>query len=175
MDLAWQVTLIPPEQLERARAERPDAEHAPQEGTDWAMRREVLDSPLGIPCNPPPWGILHAVDLRTGELLWSSRLGTVRDLSPIPLPWKLGTPNIGGPLVTRSGLIFIGATLDDYLRAFDVETGEEVWKGRLPAGGQATPMSYAAGGRQYVVIAAGGHGRAGTRLGDSILAFALPR
>jgi quinoprotein glucose dehydrogenase len=99
----------------------------------------------------------------------------VRDISPVPIPWKLGVPNLGGPLVTASGLIFIGATMDDYLRAFDLETGEEIWKARLPAGGQATPMSYAAGGRQYVVIAAGGNGGGGTTPGDSILAFALPR
>jgi quinoprotein glucose dehydrogenase len=92
------------------------------------------------------------------------------------VPIKLGIPGVGGRLVTASGLVFIGAAMDDYLRAFDLETGEELWKGRLPAGGQATPMSYRVrpGGKQYVVIAAGGHGRAGTRLGDFIVAFALP-
>jgi len=102
-------------------------------------------------------------------------LGSVRDLLPLPIPWKIGTPNSGGPLVTASGLVFIGAAMDDYLRAFDAETGEELWKGRLPAGGQATPMSYRVrpGGRQFVVISAGGHGRVGTRLGDALVAFAL--
>jgi quinoprotein glucose dehydrogenase len=102
-------------------------------------------------------------------------LGTVRDLAPLPLPIKWGTPNLGGPIVTAGGLVFIGAAMDDYLRAFDAATGRELWKGRLPAGGQATPMSYVWQGRQYVVIAAGGHARVGTRLGDSIVAFALPR
>jgi quinoprotein glucose dehydrogenase len=131
-------------------------------------------SAIGIPCNSPPWGTLAAVDLATGEIRWQVRLGTVRDISPLPIPWKLGTPNLGGPLVTGGGLIFIGAAMDDYLRAFDVESGEELWKGRLPAGGQATPMTYRLDGRQYVVIAAGGHARAGTKLGGHLLAFALP-
>ena len=117
---------------------------------------------------------LAAVDLATGDVRWQVPFGTVRDIGPVPLPWKAGVPNVGGPLVTASGLIFIGAALDDYLRAVDVETGTELWKGRLPAGGQATPMTYRAGGRQFVVIAAGGHSRAGTRLGDHVVAFALP-
>ena len=89
---------------------------------------------------------------------WEVPLGTVRDLAPIPLPIKFGTPNLGGPIVTQGGLVFIGAAMDNFLRAFDLETGEELWKGRLPAGGQATPMTYRLGenGRQFVVIAAGG-------------------
>ena len=117
-----------------------------------------------------------AVDLTSGDIRWSVPLGTVRDIAPVPLPIGWGTPNLGGPLTTASGLIFIGAAMDDYLRAFDIETGKEVWKARLPAGGQATPMSYVVrdGGRQYVVIAAGGHGRAGTTLGDYVIAYALP-
>ena len=98
--------------------------------------------------------------------------GQVRDLAPVPIPWKAGVPHVGGPLVTAAGLVFIGAG-DDYLRAFDLESGEELWRARLPAGGQATPMTYRAAGRQYVVIAAGGHGRFGTTLGDALVAFAL--
>jgi quinoprotein glucose dehydrogenase len=92
----------------------------------------------------------------------------------MPIQW--GTPNLGGPIITGSGLVFIGAAMDDYLRAFDSETGEELWKGRLPAGGQATPMTYRIrpDGKQYVVIAAGGHGSLETTLGDYIVAFALP-
>jgi quinoprotein glucose dehydrogenase len=87
-----------------------------------------------------------------------------------------GTPNLGGPIVTAGGLVFVAAALDDYLRAFDVDTGAELWKGRLPAGGQAMPMTYriGPGGKQFVVIAAGGHGKLGTRLGDSLVAFTLP-
>jgi hypothetical protein len=107
---------------------------------------------------------------------WEVPLGTVRDLAPVPLPIKWGTPNLGGPIVTQNGLVFIGAAMDNYLRAFDLQTGKELWKGRLPAGGQATPMTYRLeeNGRQFVVIAAGGHGRLGTDIGDSVVAFALP-
>jgi quinoprotein glucose dehydrogenase len=99
-----------------------------------------------------------AVDTATGEVEWEVPLGTVRDLAPVPLPIKFGIPNLAGPIVTQGGLVFIGAAMDNYLRAFDLETGEELWKGRLPAGGQATPMTYRLGenGRQFVVIAAGG-------------------
>jgi glucose dehydrogenase len=87
-----------------------------------------------------------------------------------------GTPNLGGPIATAGGLTFIASAMDNYLRAFDTDTGKELWKGRLPAGGQAMPMTYLAGrnGKQFVVIAAGGHGKLGTRLGDSVVAFALP-
>jgi hypothetical protein len=107
---------------------------------------------------------------------WQVPLGTVRDLAPVPVPIRWGTPNLGGPIVTGGGLVFIAAAMDNYLRAFDLETGKELWKGRLPAGAQATPMTYRLGedGRQFVVIAAGGHGRLGTDIGDSVVAFALP-
>ncbi len=173
-DLAWMVRLLPPEQYAAERAANPGVEISPQEGSKFAMRRELLLSPLGLPCNPPPWGLLVAVDMQRGEILWSEKLGTVRDIAPVPIPWKLGVPNLGGPITTDGGLVFIGAAMDDYLRAFDLATGAELWKGRLPAGGQATPMTYRHGGRQYVVIAAGGHSRAGTTPGDAIVAFALP-
>lgn len=176
MDLAWVVSLMPIEEYEDARRANPGVEISPQRGTPYAMRREMLMSNWDLPCSPPPWGTLSAIDLGTGDIRWQVRLGTIRDLSPLPIPWKLGVPNLGGPLVTGSGLIFIGATMDDYIRAFDIETGKELWKGRLPAGGQATPMTYrlSENGKQYVVIAAGGHARAGTTLGDAIVAFALP-
>ena len=108
--------------------------------------------------------------------MWQEPLGTVRDLAPIPLKIKYGVPNLGGPITTSSGLIFIAATLDNYIRAFDINNGNQLWEARLPAGGQATPMTYRIEKtrKQYVVIAAGGHGRAGSKLGDSIIAFALP-
>jgi quinoprotein glucose dehydrogenase len=175
MDLPWTVRLFPGENYPAERAANP-GEVARQEGTRFGLVRGALLSPLGLPCNAPPWGTLAAVDLATGEIRWQVRLGTVRDIAPLPIPWKAGVPNLGGPLVTAAGLVFVAATFDDYLRAFDVATGEELWKGRLPAGGQATPMTYRArpGGRQLVVIAAGGYGRIGNNMGDYLVAYALP-
>ena len=145
-------------------------------GTPYDGRFGVLISPLGVPCNPQPWGALTALDLERRTVRWEVTLGTTRDLAPVPLPLPWGTPNMGGPIATAGGLVFIGAALDDYLRAFDSETGAELWKGRLPAGGQATPMTYRLqdDGLQLVVIAAGGHATLGTTLGDSVVAFALP-
>jgi quinoprotein glucose dehydrogenase len=176
MDVAWSIHLVPRDDFEARRAAEPDVEWGVQRGVPFGLRRTALLSPVGIPCNPPPWGSLAAIDLERGTIDWQVPLGTVRDIAPVPIPWKLGVPNLGGPLVTRSGLVFVGAAMDDYLRAFDLETGEELFAGRLPAGGQATPMSYRSpSGRQMVVIAAGGHSRAGSRLGDSVVAFALPR
>ena len=175
--IAHVVTLIPRDRYNLARAENPKAEFGRQVGTPFAMRREPLLSPLGIPCNPPPWGTLAAVDVATGRVRWEVPLGTTRDLGPLPVAVRWGTPNMGGPIATASGLTFIGAAMDNYLRAFDSDTGAELWKGRLPAGGQATPMTYRLRetGRQFVVIAAGGHNRLGTKLGDHVVAFALPQ
>ncbi len=152
----------------------PDSQYTAQSGTPYGMRRQMLVSPLGVPCSRPPWGTLVAVNLNSGRIQWQVPLGTSEDIAPWPFGDIAGTPAIGGPLVTASGLVFIGAALDDYLRAFDLDTGRELWKGRLPAGGQATPMSYQLDGRQYVVIAAGGHGGAGTTAGDYVVAYALP-
>jgi quinoprotein glucose dehydrogenase len=174
-DFPWAVTLIPRKDFPgRSGTPESGVEFAPQTGASHGMRREPILSPLGVPCNSPPWGSLVAVDLSTGDQLWNVRLGTIEDIAPLPIPWKLGTPNLGGPLVTGGGLVFIGAAADDYLRAFDMKNGDELWKGRLPAGGQATPMTYAIDGRQYIVIAAGGYGRGPMTLGDVIVAFRLP-
>ncbi len=174
IDTPWEVTLIPADQVEKAQRENPEVEIGQQRGTPYAMMRRLLLSKLDLPCNPPPWGTLAAIDLQRGEILWQRPLGTVRDLAPVPLPIGYGTPNLGGPVLTGSGLIFIGAAMDNYLRAFDVETGQELWKRRLPAGGQATPMTYrlSKDQPQMVVIAAGGHGRMGSKLGDYVVAFA---
>ncbi len=171
------IKLIPRDRVEprEEQYETDDAEFAPMRGTPYAMTREVMLSPIGLPCNPPPWGSLYSVDMGTGEVAWRANLGTTEDLAPLGLALRIGTPNIGGPLVTRGGLVFIGAAMDRYLRAFDAQSGRELWQGRLPAGGQATPMSYEWEGRQYVVIAAGGHDDMGTAAGDSIVAFTLPR
>ena len=173
IDLPFVVKLLPREEFARTQKPNPRVELSPQEGTPYGLYREAFLSPLGLPCTKPPWGSLAAVDLERGEILWQRRIGTVEDLTPLPLRWELGTPNLGGPLATGGGLVFLGATLDHYLRAFDAETGAELWRGRLPAPGNATPMTYEADGRQYVVIAAGGHGRSGGHLGDTLVAFAL--
>ena len=152
----------------------------PQEGTPYALERYPLLSPmLGAPCNPPPWGTLVAVDLATGDIAWEVPLGNTRDLAPWPI-WlflgEMGVPNLGGPITTASGLTFIGATTDAYLRAFETATGELLWKSRLPSSAQATPMTYRLSkeGKQFVVIAAGGHMLLGTEPGDSLVAYALP-
>lgn len=172
-NMAHRVTLVPASDVAGAKALDHDAEISPQAGAPFGVRRDLLMSPIMLPCTPPPWGVIAGVDLSSGEIVWRKRIGTTKDIAG-GLALDLGTPNLGGPLTTAGGLFFIGAAMDNYLRAFDVETGEELWKGRLPAGGQATPISYEWEGRQYVAIFAGGHGRMGTTLGDSIVAFALP-
>ncbi len=174
--LGFIVTLIPRDQYEAEKKKTPNAEIGRQDGTPYAMRRDYLLGSSHLPCNPPPWGTLSAIDLNTGEISWQVPFGTVRDIAPVPIPINWGVPNLGGPVTTASGLIFIGAAMDNYIRAYDIETGKELWKGRLPAGGQATPMTYRLrkDSKQYVVIAAGGHARAGTKLGDSLIAYALP-
>ncbi|MGQ0642879.1 MAG: pyrroloquinoline quinone-dependent dehydrogenase [Gemmatimonadaceae bacterium] len=178
--LAAMVQLIPATGFDRARAQRESDQrdegyqYTTMNGTGFVMRRRLLRLPGGIPCSPPPFGALVAVSLRTGQRLWDVPLGTLptRPGAP-PMPPGLGAPNLGGPIVTASGLVFIAATLDRQIRAFDVDTGRELWKAPLPAGGKATPMTYAAGGRQFVAIGAGGGGAFGT--GDAIVVFALPR
>ena len=148
----------------------------PAAGSPYAFKHSWMVSPLGAPCNPPPWGTLLAIDLESGQRLWEVTLGTTRELAPWPFWMELGAPNIGGAIVTASGLVFIGATTDGYFRAFDIRTGKLLWKKHLPAGAQATPMTYRLreDGRQYVVIAAGGHRYLRSKLGDYLIAFALP-
>jgi len=149
----------------------------PNYGAPFSVALNAFRSVLGLPCQAPPWGYVAGIDLVTGKTVWQHRNGTTRDQAPVPLPFKMGVPSLGGPIVTAGGVAFLGSALDYYLRAYDVTTGDVLWRGRLPAGGQATPMSYwsAASGRQFVVIAAGGHGTLGTKAGDSIVAFALPK
>lgn len=131
--------------------------------------------PLQIPCQAPPWGYVTGADLRTGKIAYKHQNGTVRDMTPLPLPFKVGVPGIGGPIITKGGVAFLAAAVDNYLRAYDLTSGKELWRGRLPAGGQATPMTYALDdGRQFVVIVAGGHGSIGTKAGDYVIAYALP-
>jgi len=147
-------------------------------GTPFVLKRELFFGPSSAPCTPPPFGTLTALSLRTRQILWSVPLGTSEGLDRIGIhipPDIPGAINLGGPITTASNLVFIGAALDRYVRAFDIRTGRELWKFALRAGGKATPMTYlGADGRQYVVIAAGGDGKA-WGWSDEIVAFALPR
>ncbi len=172
--MAHAITLIPREDFAQARAAAPGKEVSPQLGTPFGMRRDVVVSPLGAPCNPPPWGALAALDLRSKRILWEVPLGTTEDILPLGVALDTGMPSFGGPLATAGGVLFIGAAMDRYLRAFDMRNGAELWRGRLPAPGMATPMTYEWQGRQFVVIAAGGHGQAGTATSDALVAFSLP-
>jgi quinoprotein glucose dehydrogenase len=143
-------------------------------GGRYAFDMGPFTSALGLPCQAPPWGLRAGVDLRTGKVAWQHRNGTARDSFPVlPLPLPMGVPGMGGPLLTAGGVMFYSGTLDQYLRAFDTSTGEQLWQARLSAGGQATPITYRANGRQMVVVAAGGHGTFGTRIGDAVHAFVL--
>jgi quinoprotein glucose dehydrogenase len=157
----------------------PEAGHrmrVSMEGTPYDIEIGSLQSPLGIPCNPPPWGKLVAVDLVGGTILWERPLGSVHEMGPVNLPFHIewGTPNLGGGIATAGGLFFIGATMDRQIRAFDVDTGDTLWRYTLPVDGAATPMTYIYQGRQYVVINAGGHHMFNREMGDYLYAFALP-
>jgi len=147
----------------------------PNTGAPYAVIMHPFLSPLGLPCQAPAWGYVAAIDLFTHKVVWKHKNGTTRDSTPVPIGLPVGVPSMGGSIVTAGGVGFLSGTLDQYLRAYDVNNGKELWKGRLPAGGQATPMTYTGkDGQQYVLITAGGHGSLGTRMGDYIIAYKLP-
>lgn len=163
-----------PRDVERLPRERqPGIQHMRQHGTPYSMSRGPLVAPSGIPCTPPPWGSLVAVGLAEGFVRWKRPLGIVPPLADVPNSQRWGSLVFGGPLVTAGGLVFVGASQDDWFRAFDIDTGALLWEYKLPAGGQAAPMTYRYDSRQYVVIAAGGRAGIGSP-GDWIVAFALP-
>ncbi|MES2624684.1 MAG: pyrroloquinoline quinone-dependent dehydrogenase [Pseudomonadota bacterium] len=181
---AWMVQLLPRENFSFAEAQEQDDrlqldyEYNRMTGTPYVMRRRILLSPSGLPCTPPPWGSLVAVDLQTGGVLWDVPLGAITQpftqefVAQIKEEW--GSINLGGPIVTAGGIVFIGASLDSSLHAYDIETGRELWRGVLPASARATPMSYElASGEQFVVIAVGGNDLWGA--GDHLVAFRLPK
>ena len=194
-EVAAQVQLLPRSSPHAMDA--PGWEYAGMRGTPYMMRRRILLSPAGVPCTRPPFGSLVAVSLATGTIAWRVPLGTPRPPRPIPAApvatgenvrsalttigagasdsalAALGSPNLGGAIVTAGGLVFIGATIDQRMRAFDAETGRVLWQAQLPAGGKATPMTYMVNGRQYVAIAAGGDGAIFGK-GDELVVFALP-
>jgi quinoprotein glucose dehydrogenase len=160
--------LIPREQCE--------GEMQPQLGTPYCVQTNYLLSPLGVPCVAPPWGTLDAIDLEAGEILWSVPLGTTRDMAPFPFWWLKGLPGFGGPMMTATGLVFSGVANEHAFHAFDLKTGKELWKTDLPTAANAVPMTYQVSetGRQFVVIAAGGHWGGGAPPGDYLIAYALP-
>ena len=147
-----------------------------QSGTPYCVETSFLTSPLGMPCLETPWGTLDMVDLEAGKILWSIPMGTTRDMAPFPFWWIKGLPGFSGPMMTASGLIFAGISNEHAIRAFNMKTGKELWKGQLPTAGNALPMTYqvSEAGKQYVVIAAGGHWTGGSPPGDYLIAFALP-
>jgi quinoprotein glucose dehydrogenase len=174
--LAAVARLVPRADLKKAADDLPDWEIGRQTGTPYAMQRTFLLSPKGSPCTPPPFGLLLAIDADTGKLKWKEPIGDVPWLASKELgshaEW--GSPALGGPLLT-GGLIFLGATFDAGLKAYDVGTGKLLWTGKLPTSARATPMTYVGvHGRQYVVIAAGGHDVPGATLSDTLVAFATP-
>ena len=179
--VATMVQLIPAEGINSDSLRKDDAargitdfEYTRMRETPYVMRRRIILGPSGLPCTPPPFGMLVGVNLKDATIAWRSPLGTMPLPNGVAKPARdVGSPNLGGPIATASGLVFIGATLDRAFRAFDIETGSQLWLAQLPAGARATPMTYEAGGRQFVVISAGGGGPFGA--GDAVIAYALPR
>jgi quinoprotein glucose dehydrogenase len=162
-----------------AQGEGPLGEAGPQVGAPYAIDVNAgWRMFTGLLCKQPPYGGIRAIDLATGQTVWDRPFGSARKNGPfgIPsmLPFDIGTPNNGGPVVTAGGLIFVAATTDDLIHAIDVETGETVWTDVLPGGGQTTPIVYEVDGRQFVVIAPGGHHFMETPISDAVIAYALP-
>lgn len=175
--LAFVSTLIPRDEVEEGQGSTSEQGLQANEGAPYAVELGPLLSVLGLPCQAPSWGDVAGIDLQSAEVVWKHRNGTTRDSMPFDLPIGLnvGVPALGGPLTTAGGVSFLSGTLDQYLRGYDITTGEELYKARLPAGGQATPMTYTGqDGRQYVVVTAGGHGTFGTKMGDYVIGYALP-
>lgn len=174
--IPFQVQLIPRAEYDARRSaganSRVIGDFARMSGTPFGLYRAPLFSPKGIPCSAPPWGGLTAIDFSAKKIAWDIPLGFIPSLSAIPGFEKLGSFNLGGAMIS-GGLVFIAATMDAHLRAFDIQTGRELWSAELPAAAQANPMTYTAGGRQFVVIAAGGHGKLHTPLNDTLVAFAV--
>ena len=178
--LAAIIRLLPRDEvkkLETAQEELMRAETGRQLGTPYVLKRDYLftvaDGAFRMQASPP-WGTLLAIDLKTGAKKWERPLGFMMDPSKYPGAENWGSINLGGAIATAGNLTIVAASMDGYLRAFNSATGEMLWQYPLPASGQATPMTYSINGKQYIVIAAGGHGKLHTRQGDSLIAFALP-
>jgi quinoprotein glucose dehydrogenase len=168
------IRLIPTAQFAEQRRAHPERETTEQSGAPYAMSRQFFLSPSGRPCIAPPWGELVAVNVDSGTIAWRSTLGDMTQAMSLKTTTPTGAPNLGGPVATGTGLVFIGATLDPFLRAFETSSGREVWKAPLPTSARATPLLYTTErGRQMVVIAAGGHDTPFSKLDTKLVAFAL--
>jgi quinoprotein glucose dehydrogenase len=176
--LPAKVRIIPRAQFNDRSLRKEDGDYGTQAGTPYGMFRRFVQAASDLPCSRPPWGLLTAVDMRAGTIRWQVPLGSMQDFGGRQPPVPPGSLSLGGPIVTAGDLVFIAGTFDPYLRAFDVESGKELWKGELPASGHATPITYQLrpAGKQYVVIAAGGHPKVPEEpVNDTLVAFALDR
>ena len=173
--MAFKSKMIPAAEIAAQGPRKSETEGVqPNKGAPYGVVLEALLSPMGLPCQAPAWGYVAAVDLTTHKTLWMHKNGTVRDSSPVPIPLSMGVPSLGGTVTTGGGVGFLSGTLDQYLRAYDIKNGKQLWEGRLPAGAQTTPMTYTGkDGKQYVLVVAGGHGSLGTKQGDYVMAYKL--
>lgn len=178
--IPYYVRIVPNERIDPKTGSTPQA-GAPMQGpglvngSPFGIEQGPLMSPSFSPCTAPPWNLLVAVDMARGEILWKVPFGRLDKLMPVPIPLNWGGPSAGGPIITATGLVFIGATPDSRVHAYDVETGQELWEYRAPTSAMATPLTYSIDGRQYVVFAAGGHSWYDSKgVDDYVLAFALP-
>lgn len=149
-----------------------DGKGDPMPGTRYATKTEDFVAPSGVPCTPPPWGKLTAIDMDTGKVKWDRPFGQTRRYG-MTFPASWGSIIIGGPIVTGGGIVIMAASMDKKIRILDINSGEELWQDKLPYAGMAVPMTYMANGKQFIVIAAGGNRRAHTEEGDAIVAYTL--
>ncbi len=174
-NLPYRVQMIPDARLVGGFVGDFHGEMGMEIGAPYAMIRAALKSPSGLPCSPPPWGELVAVDLATGRIAWRQPVGSMVEVFGKRVQAIPGSVMLGGPIVTASGLVFVGGTMDRHFHALDADTGQELWSASLPASAHATPMTYQYEGRQFVVIAAGGSAKIDEeKKGDALVAFALP-
>jgi quinoprotein glucose dehydrogenase len=176
-NLPAKVRVVPRAEFVDYKQRKESGEYTEQDGCPYGLFRNFLQAESNLPCSPPPWGMLTAVDLAEGKIRWQIPLGDMGALAKNHVSLPSGSVSLGGPIITAGGLIFIAGTIDSFIRAFDIETGKELWKAQLPASGAATPITYqiSASGKQYLVIAAGGHAKVVEESqSDALVAFALP-
>ena len=176
-NLPAKVKLISRDEFEHLTLRAENGEYAQQAGTPYGMFRRFLQAPSNLPFSAPPWGMLTAVDLAEGKIRWQVPLGSFESFAGGKAQLPPGCISLGGPIVTAGGLVFVAGTIDPLFRAFDVDNGKELWQAHLPASGAATPITYVTrpGGKQFIVIAAGGHAKVREEpQSDAIIAFYLP-